>query len=76
VRRQREKTNAVYLIGKRTLYRASSKSNNGPVVPTINSGCPENSEKMTPATDVAISVSDMPMKFFVLSAKKVVRQKR
>lgn len=50
---------------------ASSKSNKGPVVPTINNGCPENSEKMTPETDVAIRVSDIPIKFFVLSAKKL-----
>lgn len=55
---------------KRTLYKASSNSNSGPVVPTINSGCPEDREKMTPATDVAINVSDMPMKFFVLSAER------
>lgn len=50
---------------------ASSKSNKGPVVPTISNGCPENSEKMTPDTDVATRVSDIPMKFFVLSAEKL-----
>jgi len=50
---------------------ASSNSNKGPVVPTINNGCPENSEKMTPDTDVATRVSDIPMKFFVLSAEQL-----
>lgn len=54
---------------KLTLYRASSKSSKGPVVPIITSGCPANSEKKTPDTDVAIRVSDIPMKFRVLSAK-------
>lgn len=38
-------------------------------MPTINNGCPENSEKITPAMDVAIKVSDIPIKFFVLSAE-------
>jgi len=50
---------------------ASSKSNKGPVVPTISNGCPENREKMTPDTDVATKVSDIPMKFLVLSAEKL-----
>lgn len=54
---------------KLTLYRASSKSSNGPVVPIITSGCPANSEKKTPDTDVAIRVSDIPIKFRVLSAE-------
>lgn len=56
------------------MYRASSKSNKGPVVPTINNGCPENNENMTPATDVAIKVSDIPIKFFVLSAEKLYKK--
>lgn len=52
---------------------ASSKSNKGPVVPTISNGCPENREKMTPDTDVATKVSDIPMKFLVLSAENYVK---
>lgn len=53
-----------------TLNRASSKSNKGPVVPTISNGCPANSEKITPLMAVAINVSDIPIKFLVLSAEK------
>lgn len=56
-----------------TVNSASSKSNKGPVVPTISNGCPENREKMTPDTDVATKVSDIPMKFLVLSAENYVK---
>lgn len=50
-----------------TLYKLSSNNRRGPVAPIIIRGCPENKAKSIPLAEVAIRVSEIPIKFFVLS---------
>lgn len=51
------------------MNKDSSNSNKGPVVPIISNGWPEKRENIIPANEVATKVSDIPIIFFVLSAK-------
>ncbi len=58
-RKQRE----LYIL---TLNRDWSKSKTGPVAPTMINGWPANSENIIPTHAVASSVSETPIKLFVL----------
>jgi hypothetical protein len=49
------------------VYKLSSNRRSGPVVPRMISGCPEKMEKINPAAEVAIRVSEIPMCFSVFS---------
>lgn len=55
-----------------TLYKLSSKRSRGPVVPMMTSGWPESKANNIPATAVDTSVSDIPIRLFVLSATSII----
>lgn len=61
------------------LYKLSSKSKSGPVVPTTIIGCPDKNANSMPVRAVEISVSDIPIRLEVLSATrppKVIAEER